>query len=102
MNEAPVKKSAKTKGHWPKGKPRNHPGIPDDDLNALLLKIRIICRHPDRTGRGPSYTHLGRTLGVDQRTIRRWCLDGRKPDRVHIAGLRAYVKRFRHNLPPKK
>ena len=57
----------KQKGHWPKGRRRNDPGVSAGELGRVLKKF---LRY--KIQKGLSYRALEEELGRCDRTLRRW------------------------------
>lgn len=74
------------KGHWPKGKRRNNPGLVARELKKLfqqLFKFKLRC--------GYGYRELAEEIGRDQRTLRRWISGEDWPDRKDVSRVRRLV-----------
>jgi hypothetical protein len=69
------------KGHWPKGKPRNLPAGRVAAAKGIVRLLRVAVERPWRhpTLGVLSYRVVGAQLGVDGRTVHRWCGGERMP-----------------------
>jgi transcriptional regulator with XRE-family HTH domain len=68
---------ARTKGHWPKGKPRNTPIAPARvaRVRRFFAEQRVVSgRANDR-----SFKRVAAAVGVSDRTLRRWVSGERNP-----------------------
>jgi hypothetical protein len=77
-----------TKGHWPKAKRRNDPGVTPVELRKLLKTLMKFKVH-----HGYGYRELGEEIGRDQRTLRRWISGEDWPDKRDVLRLRRLTKR---------
>lgn len=82
-----------SKGHWPRGKPR-HPETATLSARKQLVRLRrFFTRHGG--GSGPRSNPVSRraaalTVGVSDRTLRRWLAGTHHPDPAHWRALVAW------------
>jgi len=77
-----------TKGHWPKGKRRNDPGVTPRELRKILqMFLRCKISH------GYGYRELAEELGRESRTLRRWISGEDWPDKRDVLKLRRFILR---------
>lgn len=78
------------KGHWPRGKRRNNPGIPDRALGVLLARARRAIEESPSTAE-PTIRRAAAACGVSDRTLRRWLAGVHTPGEIHVIRLQGYL-----------
>jgi hypothetical protein len=76
----------KIKGHWPRGRRRNDPGVSPAQLRRLL---KAFLRF--KAGKGYSYRMLEEEFGRNQRTLRRWISGEDWPTAEDIMAIRRFM-----------